>query len=545
MQALAEASGSLFGWLLRNSAHAALLVVVVWLAEKTFCRRLGPRWRYGLWLLVMVRSILPIAPESALSLFNLVDFAPAGLAGAALEVLGLPSPVVVPLTEPLHPLADTPGWFVWALAFWVPGAVVLAGLVWLDHLRLRQALAATTPVLDSEVLGLLRQSRAVMRVWQQVAVVETSEISSPAISGCLRPRLLLPVGLLERLRLDEIRFLFLHELAHVKRADLALNWVLALIQVLHWFNPLVWIAVRRLLAVREEVCDDLVLRKSFPGASREYGLTLLRLLEECAPRRIVPALAGVLDDLRSLRRRMRCIRNFVGDEPRPWVPAGITLSLAIAGLTDRSADLHMPAAPAITQSEVSTAAAKTSKRLALTVPGANRSRGELTGESLGKPRRPVSTRVVGTLSSALNQVAEEARPRRAGVSGDRLMSNGSAAPASTGGTSRGAPPWPGGPSTGVGGRASGTPGLRSAPAAPSPTAALPSPVFTTYVNKSGARPYPLPPVGQRGDILRLPRPAAGSTEYELPPVHTLEVGPYLGRTTTTEVTRRAPGYGAE
>lgn len=535
MQALAETAGSLFGWLLRNSAQAALLVVVIWLAERTFCRRLGPRWRYGLWLVVMVRLLLPLAPESSVSLFNLVDFAPAGFAGPALQILGLPSPGVVPVVEPLHPLADTPAWFVWALALWVPGALVLAGLVSLDHLRLRHALTLTSAVTDQEVLGLLRQSRAVMGVRQRVAVVETPEISSPAISGWLRPRLLLPVGLLERLRLDEIRFLFLHELAHVKRADLALNWVLALIQVLHWFNPFVWIAIRRLLAVREEVCDDLVLRRSFPGAAREYGLTLLRLLEECAPRRIVPALAGVLDDLRALRQRMRCIRNFAGEEPRPWVPAGITLCLAVAGLTDRTAQLRVPATPAITASEVVSATAKASKRKALLAASTAASLSPpQTTTDMGRSRPAVSRRVVHTLSTALNQVADETRPRRRTSGSEASESRGAglympssqpaAKPGGSGGPRSLAPASPG-----YAGPTSFTPSPSTSLAGPTPAATAASLAAAGGVTRSAARPYPLPPLGQRGDILRLPKPTA-AMDYELPPGRTLEVGPYLGRT---------------
>ena len=338
MQSLAESAGWLFGWLLRNSAHAAVLGLALWLLELTVLRRLPPRWRYLLWLLVVARLLLPIAPESRLSLFNLVDLAPTSLATVAGQLLGLPSPVVLPSPEAPNPLTDTPFWFVWALALWLPGALVLAFFVGRDHHRLQSALNCTRPTTDPAMLGLLLQSRAVMKVRRTVELVETPMITSPAITGWWHSRVLLPAGLLPRLTRDEARYLFLHELAHVKRADLLLNWLLAVVQILHWFNPVIWLVLRRLLAVREEVCDDLVLRRSFPGANREYGLTLLRILEECAPRRIVPTLAGVLDDLSALRQRMRCIRNFDAPVGNPWSPAILTVVIAITGLTERHVD---------------------------------------------------------------------------------------------------------------------------------------------------------------------------------------------------------------
>jgi beta-lactamase regulating signal transducer with metallopeptidase domain len=42
-----------------------------------------------------------------------------------------------------------------------------------------------------------------------------------------------------------LRHVFLHELAHLKRHDIALNWLFAGAQALHWFNPLVWLAFQQ------------------------------------------------------------------------------------------------------------------------------------------------------------------------------------------------------------------------------------------------------------------------------------------------------------
>jgi len=60
-------------------------------------------------------------------------------------------------------------------------------------------------------------------------------------------------------KLESPRRSLLHELAHLKRHDIALNWLIAGAQALHWFNPLVWMAARQMLVERERACDDLVL----------------------------------------------------------------------------------------------------------------------------------------------------------------------------------------------------------------------------------------------------------------------------------------------
>lgn len=505
METLAEAAGWLFGWLLRNSAHASLLALVVLGLERAVGRRLAPRWRYGLWLVVVARLVLPVAPESHLSLFNLVDFAPASLAGAALQVLGLPAPVALPALEPTHPLADTPSWFVWALAIWFPGAIVLAAIVWRDHRRLDQALATTSPILDSAVVDLLSQSRAVMGVHRRIAIVETPCITSPAISGCWRPRLLLPTGLLARLSTDETRFLFLHELAHVKRADLILNWILATLQILHWFNPVIWLALRRLISVREEVCDDLVLRRCFPGAGREYGLTLLRILEECAPRRVMPSLAGILDDVGALRQRIRSIRDFPLSDPNPWVPAGLTIAVAIAGLTERVAQplLWPTLKPRGIQIASLTPVSPEAHALALHEAPPSESAGAEPGDAA--PRRAgTAARIFQTFAAALHRAVGETAAGRARRSSVGDSAN---AAASTPQDLRPAPPRP-------------VPTLRVVPVNPVPSAPA---------RPAGNPLYPLPPIGQRGNILQPPK---GPSEVSLaaPPVTLMrEATPAPGR----------------
>lgn len=519
MEPLAESVGWLFGWLLRNSAHATILAAVVWALEKTLLRKMSPRWRYGLWILVFVRLLLPMAPASAFSLFNLVELAPNAVAQVTLQLLGLPAPMPVPLTEPPHPLADTPSWFLVALALWLPGAIALGVLLYRDHRRLQTALRYTIPVTDSYILDVLQQSKAVMRVRGPVLLVEGERVTSPAISGCRRPRLLLPSGLLERLTTDEIRFLFLHELAHVKRADIALNWVLAGIQILHWFNPAVWLALRRMISVREEVCDEYVLKSCFAGAARDYGLTLLHLLEECAPRRIVPALAGILDDVRTLRRRMRCIRAFGQPETHPWLPAGVTLAVAIAGLTENKNHHAL----------ILSASAPTSLELAHVGrphlrsrnPGAPAVRPRPPGRS--KPEVPSdledrkSGSTLRTFSTAFRQLMDDAF----GSSSDRSRPSPTATPAIT-------------PPATSNGRAGSV-----AAGTPTPAAGRSSNPNSRIVG----RPYPLPPVGQRGDILRPPRGSLRDGETSIHPTRAAETVPVtvpiVGRQTLVTSAGRA------
>ncbi len=64
---------AVFEGVLRSSCQAAVLIGLVLLLQWLFGRQLAPRWRYALWLLVLVRLTLPISSRSPCSLYNLAS----------------------------------------------------------------------------------------------------------------------------------------------------------------------------------------------------------------------------------------------------------------------------------------------------------------------------------------------------------------------------------------------------------------------------------------------------------------------------------------
>src|SRR5437867_13120509 len=71
MNTLSKVGGELFDWILQATWQAAVLAGLILLAQWMLGKRLSPGWRYGLWLLLVFRLLMPVAPQSAFSIFNL------------------------------------------------------------------------------------------------------------------------------------------------------------------------------------------------------------------------------------------------------------------------------------------------------------------------------------------------------------------------------------------------------------------------------------------------------------------------------------------
>jgi bla regulator protein BlaR1 len=90
---------------------------------------------------------------------------------------------------------------------------------------------------SASVLEVLHETRQTLEVRRPVQILETRWVEGPALFGLKRLRLLLPIGLAGQFSRRELRYIFLHELGHVRRRDLGWNWLTVLLQGVFWFNP--------------------------------------------------------------------------------------------------------------------------------------------------------------------------------------------------------------------------------------------------------------------------------------------------------------------
>jgi bla regulator protein BlaR1 len=149
--------------------------------------------------------------------------------------------------------------------------------------------------------------------------------------------------MLDELTTGELQLILSHEIAHIHRRDIPMNWVLALVEALHWFNPLVWMVGRELRSAREEACDAYALA-SHPGANRSYGETVLKILERSSlgptlrkstsGAEMMAIVGGVKTTAPRLHQRMLAIARY-RPGTRTWIVGACTwLALACIGLTD-------------------------------------------------------------------------------------------------------------------------------------------------------------------------------------------------------------------
>ena len=251
--------------------QSTLVLAAAW-ALNHMLRRHAARVRYGVWFAASIKFLLPfsllIAAGSALRAHPALPVQAAAISdtfdSATTPLTSVQETTAAIASGSFTNKPHIPVMLPRLLAIvWIAGASAIA-LPWLlTWLRLARTVSAANPCGSFGNLP-LRTSTSLME---------------PGVFGLLRPVLVLPQGIRQRLTEQQMDAILLHELQHARRHDNLTAALHMLVQIIFWFHPGVWWIQARLLDERERACDEAVLAaNSNPRTYAEGILAICPLL---------------------------------------------------------------------------------------------------------------------------------------------------------------------------------------------------------------------------------------------------------------------------
>jgi len=281
--------GPATSWLWQTCLQVSWMVVGLLVLQWLLGSRIPAAWRAGLWLLVALRLVTPVLPESTTSVLNLT--VPGMATGLRADSATRPraiSRVAVPDIEASVSSAGlirppTPHAFHRLQFAALLGWMMVAGL-WMarDHVlnrRLGRELGRIVCHQDLDLRIALAGEATALGVRRPPRVLMVEGTVAPALMGGRHATLVVGRALWSRLNELERRHVLRHELTHLRRRDLWIHQMFCLLRALYWFHPLVHLAFARLKLDRELACDAEVLAGLPEQERRAYAASLVKVLK--------------------------------------------------------------------------------------------------------------------------------------------------------------------------------------------------------------------------------------------------------------------------
>lgn len=285
---------TLFTYVLNMSAAASVIFLFVMTIRLIFKNKLSKIFSYALWVLVLLRLIIPFSFSTTFSVFNYLN-APAKVSqfnesiggieyiskdiglmnqprietgfAAVNEKINKKLPPATPQSSanPMQVIMFVCS-FIWSCG--MTGMLFFLTLLYIVTVR---RLKTATLYQNDELLCYCAEK---VGLGKKIDTYISDRINTPIVCGLIKPRIVLPANCIDR---DDLKYIIVHELVHIKRRDYLIKPISLLVLAIHWFNPVVWISYILAHKDMELSCDEKVIASFEKDIRKEYAYSLLNM----------------------------------------------------------------------------------------------------------------------------------------------------------------------------------------------------------------------------------------------------------------------------
>ena len=312
----------LFLKIINMSISASWLVLAVLILR--FVLKKAPKWiNVLLWGIVAIRLICPFSFESPLSLIPSAETIPLNIGMDSTPTINSGISAINNAVNPIISQSNTPmaGASVNLLQItigiyeyiWIFGMIALALYTAISYWRLRRKVDTAVRYKDN--------------------IFQSENVSFPFVLGIIKPRIYLPF----KMNGQYLEYVVAHEQAHICRKDHWWKPLGFLLLMIHWFNPLMWLAYVLLCRDIELACDEKVIKELGNEQRGDYTQALVAC---SVNRRMIAACPLTFGEV-GVKERVKSVMNY--KKPALWViiiAVIVCVGVAVCFLTNPKQDSY-------------------------------------------------------------------------------------------------------------------------------------------------------------------------------------------------------------
>lgn len=311
---------------------SSILIAAILLISRLSEKRVSPCIRYALWLLAAVKLLVPLPEfESNISILNLTnEIQEQGISyifadRPDIEESGNENKMSAYLQgEKGRNAGKDTG---------IPiDAAKICGILWLTGMAVFFCAFAWSSLRFAG--GLKRSRRKLGNIRGRIPVYAAPGVTSPCLFGLFHPCVYLPENM--ELSGEQRKYVLAHEYTHYRHGDHIWAFVRSMCVVVHWYNPLVWLAARMSIRDSELACDAGILKMIGKEQNLQYGKALIDIAKKSRKRPSPMEVLGCSTSAAGGKEEMKKRIQMIAEQPRTKLSALLALILicaSVAGCT--------------------------------------------------------------------------------------------------------------------------------------------------------------------------------------------------------------------
>ncbi len=321
----------IFYKLMYMSLTASFIGLSIIVIRRFFDKRISPFWKYAMWILVIVALVVPYRAKTPFSPFNDTKNISSKVENIILDsekeiTIGAEETQVIVIDDNANNNVDTAvdlenddiviksetDYFNKAFLFgkllpviWLVGVFLL--LLNFIIMRIRLSKISMHSKVNSDekqrIKRILEDCKNEFGIKKDMTFVIQDSVNSPSILGLFKPVILIPLYCLT-MSDESLSYILYHELAHYKRWDVLVNYLLLGCQIIYWLNPLMWIIFKYIRDDMEILTDEYVIDNIGVKNRKNYSRSLVEVLANANNIPYMPKMLCMVDGKKNIERRI-------------------------------------------------------------------------------------------------------------------------------------------------------------------------------------------------------------------------------------------------
>ena len=336
-----------------SSLIGSVIILMILIIKGIFRNKLNSTFHYYIWLILLVKLIIPFGPQTPLNISKLYENSYVQTttnektqesqinSSKRLKNTDLGDSISTTPFEPSNksvidkamktPLKNKVNIEKVVCSIWMFGVVSLIVILIAGHKKLKGIVKNSIKNINITHREILNKCKKVMNIKTDVELSYSEKISSPSLCGFIKPKILIPVSVSVNVCDEEFKYIIMHELTHLKNKDIFINWIIILLSIIYWFNPILLYGFHKMRQDCEFSCDSQVISYLGVGGNLKYGNVLIRVLELAGNSNGLMGTTSMVMNSLEIKRRIVMISKYKKINVK-GILLGTVIAIIIGGL---------------------------------------------------------------------------------------------------------------------------------------------------------------------------------------------------------------------